>query len=132
VQSLQLAMSYGAYGYIEKTDSIEELKKAIVRVQASGVHFSPGPGRLLTTLIRSGPVASGVEARNELRLLELFARGFSIKAAAFEMGITNQKAYRIRQSLMHRAQARNVQDLTRYAIEIGLLGAGRLGPVPKA
>jgi hypothetical protein len=43
------------------------------------------------------------------------------------MKLSDQKVYRTRQSLMERADARNAQDLVRYAFEIGLVGLHRAG-----
>lgn len=124
MHSLKLAVAHGAFGYVEKGDRIEELRLALERVRSpgGGVHFSQGPSRLLTELVRTDHKLSGEAARLELELLGLLARGLTLKEAAFELHISHQKAYRIRQQLMANAKARNAQDLIRYAVEIGLAG----------
>lgn len=122
VHSLRLAVAHGAYGYVEKGDRIEELRSALTRVRAGGVHFSQGPSRWLISLFRAEKKPSDESAQLELELLGMFARGLTMKEAAFEMKISQQKAYRIRQLLMESAGAKNAQDLTRYAVEIGLAG----------
>lgn len=123
VHSLKLAMAHGAYGYVDKTDSIHELRTALERVQAGGVHFSPRPSRLLVSLITPANADRERQETVELRVLELLARGRSIKEAAHQLEISAQKVYRLRQTLMERARAKNPQDLVRYAIEVGLVGA---------
>ncbi|MFM7749736.1 MAG: response regulator [Opitutaceae bacterium] len=125
IHSLQLALSHGAAGYVEKSDSLEELKLALSRVQEGGMHFSPGPSRLLTSLLRPTPRGHARTEETELKVLEKLARGLSIKEAAHDLGLSTQKVYRVRAVLMERANAHSSQDLTRYAIEVGLVGAHR-------
>ena len=125
IHSLQLALSHGAAGYVEKSDSLDELKLALTRVQEGGMHFSPGPSRLLTSLLRPTPRGRGRSEETELKVLEKLARGMTIKETAHELGLSTQKVYRVRTMLMERAKAHTSQDLTRYAIEVGLVGARR-------
>lgn len=125
IHSLQLALAHGATGYVEKTDSLDELKLALSRLREGGMHFSPGPSRLLTSLLRPTPRGHGRSEETELKVLEKLARGMTIKEAAHELGLSTQKVYRVRATLMERANARSSQDLTRYAIEVGLVGAHR-------
>jgi DNA-binding NarL/FixJ family response regulator len=125
VHSLKLAMAHGAYGYVDKSDSIEDLRTALQRVQAGGVHFSQRASQLLTTLLAPVSRENNEQERLELRVLELLARGATIKEAAHELKVSAQRVYRIRQLVMERAHARNAQDLIRYAIEVGLVGAYR-------
>lgn len=123
--SLQMAINHGALGYVDKSDPILELRTAMERAKSGGTHFSPRPSRVLASLMQA--TGSGFErpGREELQILELLARGNSVKAIAHELQVSGQKVYRIRQGLMERARARNPQDLVRYAIEIGVLGAQR-------
>lgn len=127
VHSLQLALAHGAAGYVDKGDSIEELKSGLQRVSEGGIYFSQGASRLMSSLMRSGPGGMLKLEPTEFRVLELLAGGYSIKDIAKEMKISDQKVYRTRQSLMERADARNAQDLVRYAFEIGLVGLHRAG-----
>ena len=123
--SLQLALTHGAAGYVEKSDSLEELSLALGRLRDGGMHFSAGPSRLLATLLRPEKRGRRRGENIELKVLEKLARGAAIKAAAHELGLSVQKVYRVRQTLMERANAHTPQDLTRYAIEMGLVGAHR-------
>ncbi|MBM3842035.1 MAG: response regulator transcription factor [Verrucomicrobia bacterium] len=127
VHSLQLALAHGAAGYVDKGDSIEELKVGLQRVSEGGIYFSQGASRLMSSLMRSGPGGMLKLEPTEFRVLELLAGGYSIKDIAKEMKLADQKVYRTRQSLMERADARNAQDLVRYAFEIGLVGLHRAG-----
>ena len=127
VHSLQLALAHGAAGYVDKGDSIEELKAGLQRVSEGGIYFSQGASRLMSSLMRSGPGGMLKLDPTEFRVLELLAGGYSIKDIAKEMKLSDQKVYRTRQSLMERAEARNAQDLVRYAFEIGLVGLHRAG-----
>jgi two-component system, NarL family, response regulator EvgA len=125
IHSLQLSLAHGAAGYVEKSDSLDELKVALNRLREGGMHFSQGPSRLLTSLLRP-PARSRKRSEDvELKVLEKLARGNTIKATAHDLGLSVQKVYRLRQTLMERANAHTPQDLTRYAIEVGLVGAHR-------
>ena len=128
VHSLQLALAHGAAGYVEKSDSLDELKLALGRVRQGGMHFSSGPSRLLTLLLRAPVHGRKRTEDTEVNVLEKLARGMTIKEAAHELKLSTQKVYRIRATLMERANARSSQDLTRYAIEMGLVGAQRFDP----
>lgn len=128
IHSLQLSLAHGAAGYVEKSDSLEELRTALQRLRGGGFHFSPGPSRLLTSLLRPPARTRQRAADVELKVLEKLARGNTIKATAQELGLSTQKVYRLRQALMRRANAHTTQDLTRYAIEVGLVGASRGDP----
>ena len=125
VHSLQIALAHGAAGYVEKSDSLDELKLALGRVRQGGMHFSSGPSRLLAPLLRPAARDRGRTEDTELKVLEKLARGMTIKEAAHELKLSTQKVYRVRASLMERANAHSSQDLTRYAIEMGLVGAQR-------
>lgn len=125
IHSLQLSIAHGAAGYVEKSDSLDELKTALNRLRAGGMHFRPGPSRLLTSMLRP-PARSRKRTEDvELKVLEKLARGNTIKTTAHDLGLSVQKVYRLRQVLMDRANAHTSQDLTRYAIEVGLVGAHR-------
>jgi DNA-binding NarL/FixJ family response regulator len=125
VHSLQLALTHGAAGYVEKSDSLDELKLALGRVRQGGMHFSSGPSRLLTLLLRQPARGRERTEETELKVLEKLARGMTIKEAAHELKLSTQKLYRVRATLMERANAHSSQDLTRYAIEVGMVGAQR-------
>jgi two-component system response regulator EvgA len=125
IHSLQLSLANGAAGYVEKSDSLDELKLALNRLREGGMHFSPGPSRLLASILRT-PARTRKRADDvELKVLEKLARGNTIKATAHDLGLSVQKVYRLRQTLMNRSNVRTTQDLTRYAIEVGLVGARR-------
>jgi two-component system response regulator EvgA len=79
VHSLQLSLAHGASGYVEKTDSLEELKLAIARVREGGMHFSPGPSRLLGRLLRPSARGGARPENTEVQVLEKLARGMTIK-----------------------------------------------------
>lgn len=125
IHSLQLSLAHGAAGYVEKSDSLDELKLALNRLREGGMHFSPGPSQLLASILRTPTRARKRKEDTELKVLEKLAQGNTIKATAHDLGLSVQKVYRLRQTLMDRANAHTTQDLTRYAIEVGLVGARR-------
>ena len=108
-----------------RSDSLDELRLALNRIRGGGMHFSPGPSRLLAAVLRTPERTRKRNEDAELQVLEKLARGHTIKGTAHDLGLSTQKVYRLRQTLMERAKARTSQDLTRYAIEVGLVGAHR-------
>ena len=125
MHSLQLALSHGATGYVAKTDSLEELGLALKRVRAGGTHLSPDPARLLVSSPKPRVGVRKTVGEVELGVLAKLARGTTVKGTALDLGLSLQKVYRVRQTLMERSGARTPQDLTRYAIEMGLVSAHR-------
>lgn len=127
IHSVHAALSLGAVGYIEKSESLESLRAALARVDHGECYFSTGPSRILAQLARTcGRSLHGqLSAKRELHALSLFVRGETIKSVATDLRISVQTAYNIRQTLLERAHARNPLDLLHYAIEIGLLGSRR-------
>lgn len=131
--SVQMAISHGALGYVEKTEPLPELRAALERVRSGGMHLSPRASRMLCALVHPGAAGDPRPEPMECQMLELLARGATLKAVAFELKISYPKAHRLRQTLMTRARVARPADLVGYAAAIGLLGsrpAGR-GSVPK-
>ena len=59
----------------------------------------------------------------ELEVLTLIARGMTTKELAFKMGITFKTGVCYRTRLLSKLNAHNAADLTRYAIESGLIAS---------
>jgi DNA-binding NarL/FixJ family response regulator len=119
-------MRIGTHGYILKDSAGEELRAAIRAVHAGGTFFSPSVVRKLTA-------AAPVEAPSPGSLLELLtprerdvldgvARGLTNKAIAAELGISRRTVEAHRESLMRKLEIHNVAGLTRFALEVGLVG----------
>lgn len=123
--SVQMAIQHGALGYVEKTDPVEELKAALERVRGGGMHYSQRASRVLNTIVQPEAMGERRPGQLELRVLELLARGATMKEVSYRLQISYAKAYRVRQALMERAQIKNPSDLVRYAIEVGVLGTHR-------
>jgi DNA-binding NarL/FixJ family response regulator len=85
--SIHGAISAGAFGFVPKTESADELIVAI-RTVADGLHYSsPSVAELLATLGRSDDPGLG---RQEQRAMTLYAAGRSIKEVAEEMTTTDE------------------------------------------
>jgi two-component system NarL family response regulator len=125
--SVQMAVSLGALGYVEKTEPLPEFRAALERVRDGGMHLSPQAGRMLSSLVQAKAAVEEKPSTLESRLLELLAGGASLKAAAYELQISYGKAHRLRQTLMARAQVGHSADLAGYAAAIGLAGLPRTG-----
>lgn len=121
--SLRLAIALGAFGYVYKGDSIDELRTALQRVRSGGVHFSDRPSQLLTAMIGERWSAQAPTDHMELPVLEMLARGRSLREAAVDLRLSKKRIYGIRRKLLRQAKARSTSELIRYAREIGLHGS---------
>lgn len=118
----------GAHGYLLKDTAATELRGAIRAVQSGESYFSPPVASRLTAVVRGGPAPespAGHLARlssREREVLEHVARGRTSKEIAGELGISHRTVETHRESLMRKLQLRTVADLTRFAIEAGVIG----------
>jgi DNA-binding NarL/FixJ family response regulator len=118
----------GAHGYILKDTAATELRGAIRAVQSGESYFSPPVASRLTAVVRDGALPespAGLLSRlssREREVLEHVARGRTNKEIAGELGISHRTVETHRESLMRKLQLRTVADLTRFALETGVIG----------
>jgi DNA-binding NarL/FixJ family response regulator len=118
----------GVHGYLLKDTAATELRGAIRAVRGGESYFSPPIARRLTAVVRGAQepeTPAGLLAQlsgREREVLEGVARGKTNKEIAAELGISHRTVETHRESLMRKLRLRTVADLTRFALETGVIG----------
>jgi len=115
----------GASGYLLKDCASSELTRAIDTVMGGDVYLSPG---VTSTLVRSylkhlrggGTRPKSVLTPREREVLQLIAEGKSTKEVAEHLFISVKTVETHRKQIMDKLEIRNLAELTKYAIKIGL------------
>ena len=121
------AVRGGADGYILKDASPAELRAAIRTVGAGGEYFSPAVARRLTAAVRGEVATESPRDRlqrltpREREVLALVTTGNTNREIAARLGISPRTVESHRESLMKKLALRTVADLTRFALQAGLL-----------
>lgn len=122
------AIDAGASAYVVKSGASEELKKAIEIAQRGGTYFSPALGHELIEDARSWPSMSErhlLELTSRQRqILQLIAEGKQNKEIATILFVSVRTVEFHRARLMSKLGARTVAELTRMALQEGLIGPG--------
>lgn len=129
---IRRAMAAGGSGYVLKSGAAEELLKAIEVVRSGRKYFSP---ELDPNLAHDIALESTKSARHNFELtsrqrqiLQLIAEGKQNKEIARLLFVSVRTVEFHRGRLQARLGARSVAELTRIAIQEGLIGPG--APVP--
>jgi DNA-binding NarL/FixJ family response regulator len=118
------AVRCGADGYLLKDTAVEDLPGAVRAVLAGKGFYSPRAQHALTAAVR-GPSPDDAFARltaRELEVLRLVAAGRSSKEIGARLSISARTVESHRASLGRKLGLHTVAELTRLAIEHGLLG----------
>lgn len=118
---VQEAFRAGAHGYVAKAAASSELLLAVRRVLAGGTFVSPG----LVYEPRSGAaeegLAGGELSSRQREVLQLVAEGRPTREIGDILGISRKTVEFHKARLMRVLGLRTVAELTRYAVEHGLL-----------
>lgn len=125
------ALEAGASGYVLKTAASEELLTAIDRVCRGGTFFSSELGT--NEFANISPSRSDFQQAPELtsrqrQILQLIAEGKQNKEIAHLLFVSVRTVEFHRGRLMARLGARSVAELTRFAIQEGLIAPAAPGP----
>ncbi len=121
------AVRAGAQGYVLKNAGPAELREAIRSVHRGDGFFSPAVAGRLGAGLRGEVEGDDRRAavhrltEREREVLRLIAAGRTNKQIAAELGISPRTVETHRQSLMRKLQLHTVAELTRLALESGLL-----------
>lgn len=121
------AVRGGADGYVLKDAGPGELRAAIRTVRAGGEYFSPAVARRLAAAVRGEVATESPRARlqhltpREREVLALVATGRTNREIAAHLRISPRTVESHRESLMKKLALRTVADLTRFALQTGLL-----------
>jgi DNA-binding NarL/FixJ family response regulator len=115
----------GAHGYLLKDTAAAELRTAIRAVCRGESYFSPPVATRLSAAVRGeyGAGSTGLDllTGREREVLLGITRGRTNKEIAAELGISHRTVETHRESLMRKLQIRTVAELTRFAIEAGII-----------
>ena len=119
----------GAHGYLLKDTAATELRGAVRAVHRGESYFSPPIATRLTAAIMRGAPApdtpEGLLAQlsgREREVLKGVASGRTNREIAAELGISHRTVETHRESVMRKLRLRTVAELTRFALETGVIG----------
>lgn len=117
-----VCLRYGIAGFVEKSASLDEISKALHAIRAGGTYFSSGASSLLGAMAsRNLAVTSDAQQDRENDFILRIGRGLTMKSIAAELQISEQYAYRLRQSLYQKWQVSSDQELLIRVIQAGLI-----------
>ncbi len=119
------AMEAGCSGYVLKSGASEELLEAIEVVRKGGRYLSPGLGTNVVEELAIHPQTSRhvVDLTSRQRqILQLIAEGRQNKEIAAILHVSVRTIEFHRSRLMNKLGARTAAELSRFALEEGLIG----------
>lgn len=118
------ALRAGIRGYVLKTQTSEDLVRALREVAARGTYLSPDISQIVVTAYLNGtePTDDPLTAR-EREVLQLVAEGKTTKEVADVLGLSAKTAESYRGRLMQKLEIHETAGLVRYAIRQGLIQA---------
>lgn len=116
------ALKLGASGYLTKNTSAETIAEAVRKAAAGGHHVSSMLTEKLASLISRGSTASHETlSQRELEVLKLLAAGESLVRIADALHLSPSTVTTYRSRILAKTGTRSNVELTRYALEIGIL-----------
>ena len=117
------AVREGAAGYLLKENAVQELPAAIRAVTSGQRAYSPRVQDALSEMVRSGEPRDPLDrlSAREREVARRVAAGRSSKEIAAELNLSVRTIESHRASLMKKLGLRSVAELTRFAVENGLL-----------
>jgi DNA-binding NarL/FixJ family response regulator len=119
------ALLSGAHGLVERTAPLTEFIHALRAVAAGQIHFGRSGSDEIRSLLGSGSSDFGRRARltdREKGVLCEIADGLSSKEISAKLGISVHTVVHHRTRLMRKTGLRGAAQLSRYAVEMGLVG----------
>lgn len=113
----------GADGYLTKSSAPEELVQAIKKILGGGQYVSPSLGEKLALTVKASTEGAPHEhlSDREYEVMCLIASGKTVSeiAETMHLGVTTISTYRAR--ILEKMNLKNNAELTRYALERGLV-----------
>lgn len=117
-----VALRAGAYGCVTRQADDDELLRAIDTVACGGVHIAAGLAPRLREELRQGFISPPPTlARREVETLRWIAAGLTHGQIARRMALTEATVSTYVKRIRNKLNVGNKADLTRKAIELGLL-----------
>lgn len=108
----------GAAGYVSKEAAADELVGAIRRVLGGDRYVSPALAERLAT---GAPSRHELLSPRELQVLQLIAKGRSVKGIAEALSVSVSTVHTHRAHVLEKLNLRSDVDLARYAVQIRLV-----------
>ena len=124
---LRRVLEAGAIGYLLKDSTADELFLAIEEVHKGNSYLSPSLARkLINDYIESRKRGQGKDSEpfltgKEREVLQLLAEGNSNQAIANSLDLSPKTVETHRKKIMKKLNLRNITDLVRYAIRMGII-----------
>jgi DNA-binding NarL/FixJ family response regulator len=115
------AIRAGAYGCVARQVDDDELVRAVTTVALGGLHVAPGLAPQLHSELRASVSQPLLLARREAETLRLLAAGLTHSQIARRMNLTEATVSTYVKRIRNKLNVGNKADLTRKAIELGLL-----------
>jgi len=112
----------GAHGFVEKTAGLSEFKKGLETVAQGGTYFGPGVAALLRHVLAPAPTPGEPLSEREREILRLVAESHSTREIAQRLDLSLKTVDNHRTTLMRKLKLHSIASLTRYAVDIGLVG----------
>jgi DNA-binding NarL/FixJ family response regulator len=122
LQSVAAALRAGAYGCVTRQAGDDELLRAVVTVALGGLHVAPSLAPRLRAELQGSVAPALALAPREAETLRLLAGGLTHSQIARRMNLTEATVSSYVKRIRSRLGVGNKADLTRKAIELGLLG----------
>jgi len=120
------AVREGAHGYLLKDCAVQDLPLAVRAVMQGKPFFSPRAQSALSEALRNGQRLDPVDllSPRELEVLKRVAGGLSSKEIGAALNISPRTVETHRASLMRKLDLHSVAELTRFALEKGIVRKG--------
>lgn len=117
------AMKQGANGYITKSETVENLEKAIRTITKTGNYLSPEFGLLLADELneKEPGFPHNLLSFRELEILRLISKGQKIKEIADELSLSSSTVNTYRLRILKKMKMRTDAEIVKYAIENKLI-----------
>jgi len=116
------ALKYGAAGYLTKNAPASVVVAAVRKVAKGGKWVDPGLAeKLAITLSGAHPTTHDALSNRELEVLRLIASGRSLTQIAEALRLSPKTVTTYRARILEKTGARSNPELTRYALEHGIL-----------
>jgi len=123
--SIRDALLSGAHGLVEKSASLEEFRHALRAVGSGQIYFSRASSEVIRKIVNRDPAHAVRSVRlteREKAVLRALAEGLSSKEISARLGISRHTVVNYRTRLVKKTGLRGVAQLSRYAVQIGLVG----------
>jgi DNA-binding NarL/FixJ family response regulator len=122
---LKDALAVGASGYVLKTSAREELLGAVQDVVRNRIHVSPGFGEEIVEQFERHPHSitgsQSILTARQREILQLVAEGRTAKEMAGILNVSLQTVAFHKHQIMNKLGLRTTAELTKYAIQEGLV-----------